>query len=65
MPYLLHLLNNVEQPKEEDDEHKQIGSNAMQGEEGMSWGTIAVYSCCNSCDLSREEYVVVHNETIL
>ena len=68
MPYLLDLLQkDVEQPNnDKDDKHPQIGdSNAMPGDERMSWGTIAVYSCCQSCDVSREEYVVVHKETFL
>lgn len=27
--------------------------------QGMDWGTIAIYSCSDSCDLSNEEQVVV------
>ena len=26
---------------------------------GMNWGTIAVYSCSDSCDCEREEFIVV------
>jgi hypothetical protein len=28
--------------------------------QGMDWGTLAVYSCSDSCEESKEEYVVVH-----
>lgn len=29
------------------------------GNGGMDWGALAIYSCPASCDMSREEYVVV------
>lgn len=52
MPYLLHLLNISKSNQDADKK----SATTLPAER---WGTIGVYSCCHSCDDSREEYVTV------
>jgi len=60
MPSLLHILS-VEKfaPSPTLSSNSEPNSNDIITNKGMNWGVIAVYSCCNSCDESREEYVIV------
>ena len=63
MPSALHTLD-VDSCKVAkhgmDSSNNNIIEMAMDKEEGgMNWGAIAVYSCAVSCELSREEFVVV------
>jgi hypothetical protein len=64
LPSLLHVLDvdghatavgaSGKEDKNDDDDVLDIINNG-----GMSWGSIAVYSCPLSCNDSREEFVVV------
>jgi len=66
MPSILHVLDV-------DQHTTSIDSGGAQGGEpmiewamnkstgGMNWGVIAVYSCSQSCDQSREEFVIVQD----
>jgi hypothetical protein len=63
MPAVLHTLD-VDRYKVSkhgsDSDNKGTIEMVMDKEEGgMNWGAIAVYSCAASCELSREEFVVV------
>jgi len=58
LPSLLHVLDV--------DSHATQGSKAMNMDVddlistgGMDWGCIAVYSCSESCEQSREEFIIV------
>jgi hypothetical protein len=53
LPSMLHVLE-VDSAAGEIDESMDLHSIG-----GMSWGSIAVYSCPNSCDESREEVCIV------
>jgi pre-rRNA-processing protein TSR4 len=55
LPSILHVLDvDSSVIPHEVDESVDINSVG-----GMNWGSIAVYSCPNSCDESREEVCVV------
>lgn len=59
LPSLLHVLDvdvhatTAVSPKNSDDVMDLISSG------GMNWGSIAVYSCSESCEQSREEFIIV------
>lgn len=53
LPSLLHVLD-VDSASDNDN-----GITDLTSVGGMNWGSIAVYSCPNSCDESREEFLVV------
>jgi hypothetical protein len=50
----LDVDSSTSTPEVDVDESTDINSVG-----GMNWGSIAVYSCPNSCDESREEVCVV------
>lgn len=56
LPSMLHVLD-VDSSASEVDESMDLNSIG-----GMNWGSIAVYSCPNSCDENREEICIVQNE---
>ena len=60
MPSILHLLN-VEKfaPSPMSATSDADSKDTKINNHGMNWGVIVVYSCCNSCVESREEYVAV------
>jgi len=58
LPSLLHVLDV--------DAYATAGSRGKSGDMmdlisrgGMDWGSIAVYSCSESCDKNREEFIIV------
>ena len=55
LPSMLHILDVDSSAGELNDlmDISRIG--------GMNWGSIAVYSCPNSCNQSREEVCIVQN----
>ena len=59
LPSILHVLNvdsyaTKEEKKNGDDDMMDLIS-----EGGMNWGSIAVYSCSESCEQSREEFIIM------
>eukprot|EP00986_Skeletonema_menzelii_P018552 scaffold26656_cov149-Skeletonema_menzelii.AAC.17 len=59
LPCLLHVLD-VDSVRSNSDDGKDITDLTSIG--GMNWGSIAVYSCPESCDESREEFLIVQYE---
>lgn len=59
LPSMLHVLDvdsaNANKGNDNDDVMYLIKTG------GMNWGSIAVYSCPESCDDSREEFLIVQN----
>mmetsp|Transcript_12971 Transcript_12971/g.26653 ORF Transcript_12971/g.26653 Transcript_12971/m.26653 type:complete len:91 (+) Transcript_12971:261-533(+) len=53
---MLHVLD-VDSNANLNDKNLDVMDLVSRG--GMNWGAVAVYSCPESCDLSREEFVVV------
>lgn len=56
LPCLLHVLD-VDSENSNSDDGNDITDLTSMG--GMNWGSIAVYSCPESCDESREEFLIV------
>lgn len=56
LPCLLHVLD-VDSVNSNCNNDKDITDLTSMG--GMNWGSIAVYSCPDSCDESREEFLIV------
>jgi pre-rRNA-processing protein TSR4 len=56
LPSLLHTLDVDAANSNKDDEIDKTDLTLMGG---MNWGSIAVYSCPESCDESREEFLIV------
>ena len=56
LPCLLHVLD-VDATNSNSDDGNDITDLTSVG--GMNWGSIAVYSCPQSCDESREEFLIV------
>mmetsp|Transcript_20386 Transcript_20386/g.42755 ORF Transcript_20386/g.42755 Transcript_20386/m.42755 type:complete len:501 (-) Transcript_20386:114-1616(-) len=56
LPSMLHVLD-VDSNANLNDKNLDVMDLVSRG--GMNWGAVAVYSCPESCDLSREEFVVV------
>jgi hypothetical protein len=58
MPTVLHILKC--------DDHDKLACPSALSEDrinwGMHWGMLAVFSCADSCTLSREEFVVIQKE---
>jgi len=68
MPSILHVLNVDEHvnktyiPSSTLEDSNQVSTQNSRGANvniGMNWGAISVYSCVNSCDQSREEFLVL------
>ena len=62
MPSILHVLGVdkfIDDSEKESKHAKELDHILSKNSGGMNWGTIAVYSCSLSCELSDEEYVVV------
>lgn len=57
LPSLLHVLDVDSVNSNNDDDNDNITDLSSIG--GMNWGSIAVYSCPESCDESREEFLIV------
>jgi pre-rRNA-processing protein TSR4 len=57
LPSLLHVLDVDSVNSNNDDDNDNIMDLSSIG--GMNWGSIAVYSCPESCDESREEFLIV------
>ena len=53
---MLHVLD-VDSSTSEVDESMDLNSIG-----GMNWGSIAIFSCPNSCDKSREEVCIVQKD---
>ncbi|KAL7538152.1 hypothetical protein ACHAXR_008327 [Thalassiosira sp. AJA248-18] len=54
LPSLLHVLDVDSEKNGDCDDMMDLISKG-----GMNWGSIAVYSCSESCDKSREEFMIV------
>lgn len=64
MPNLLGVLDVDKHARAK--EHKPMSNlniNELMGREfgGMNWGALAIYTCKDDCDSSREDYVVVQD----
>ena len=56
LPNILSILDVDSANSNEDDGNDITNLNSIGG---MNWGSIAVYSCPESCDESREEFLIV------
>ncbi|KAL7552726.1 hypothetical protein ACHAWF_015962 [Thalassiosira exigua] len=57
LPSLLHVLDvDVHASGGKNDDVMNLISSG-----GMNWGALAVYSCSESCDKSREEFIIVQD----
>lgn len=61
LPSLLHVLDVDSARSHSDNENDTTDLTSMGG---MNWGSIAVYSCPNSCDESREEFLIVQESDV-
>jgi hypothetical protein len=69
MPSILHILdvdkfaNDNDNPSgtrtKESKSRMELDQILSKNNGGMNWGTIAVYSCVNSCEINVDEFVVV------
>jgi hypothetical protein len=69
MPSILHVLdvdkfaNDNDNPSgtrtKESKSRMELDQILSKNNGGMNWGTIAVYSCVNSCEINVDEFVVV------
>ncbi len=57
MPSMLHVLDVDSNANYLGDVSLDVLELVSTG--GMNWGSVAIYSCPESCDLSREEFVIV------
>ena len=61
MPSILHILD-VDKFTNDNPSSKsrmELDQILSKNNGGMNWGTIAVYSCVNSCEINVDEFVVV------
>jgi len=57
LPSLLHVLNVDSHAIHGSKDSMDVDDLLSKG--GMDWGCIAVYSCSESCEQSREEFIIV------
>jgi len=57
LPSLLHVLNVDSYATQGSKDNMDVDDLISTG--GMDWGCIAVYSCSESCQQSREEFMIV------
>ena len=60
LPSVLHVLD-VDRYASGGHKQKSDGLIELISSGGMNWGVIAVYSCPESCDKSREEFIIVQD----
>lgn len=60
MPNLINVLKasqdqSIDQKKQTVEERKKAIEEALKGGDGMSWGTVMIFSCEKDCCVATEE----------